>query len=151
MTTDSSPAPEGEGSLPDEVWDQFLRDTETDIRASAPREPSARARIVARRLREEEARLAEASRRRPGRGVRGPGPHAWRSGTTDAAEVRLRRRSRIRGAAAVVLVVLLLLIVLAPGRAWSFIRGDGWQQGGTPGPAPTSVSPQPGPGHTIRT
>ncbi|MYS18939.1 hypothetical protein GA0115240_102010 [Streptomyces sp. DvalAA-14] len=151
MTTDSSPAPEGEPSLPDEVWDQFLRDTESDIRASAPKEPSARARIVARRLREEEARLAEESRRRPGRRSGRPGaPRAWRSGTTDAAEDRQRRRSRLRGMAAVVLVVVLLLIVLAPGRAWSFIRGDGWHDG-APGPAPTSVQPQPGPGHTIRT
>lgn len=148
MTTDSSPAPEGEPSFPDEVWDQFLQDTESEIRASAPKEPSARARLVARRLREEEARAAAESKRRPGR--RGA-PRAWRSGTTDAAEDRLRRRSRLRGLVGVVLVVLLLLIVLSPGRAWSFIRGDGWQDHHSPQPAPTSVVPQPGPGQTIRT
>ncbi|MFD8817175.1 hypothetical protein ACFV23_38220 [Streptomyces sp. NPDC059627] len=37
-------------SIPDEVWEQFLRDTDRDIRKSAPKEPSARAREVTERL-----------------------------------------------------------------------------------------------------
>ncbi|MGW0336009.1 hypothetical protein ACWD0J_29825 [Streptomyces sp. NPDC003011] len=32
--------------IPDDVWEQFTRDTERDIRGSAPKEPSARARMV---------------------------------------------------------------------------------------------------------
>ncbi|WP_329129382.1 hypothetical protein OG552_03185 [Streptomyces sp. NBC_01476] len=153
MTTDSSPAPEGEPSLPDEVWDQFLQDSERDIRASdAPKEPSARARLVARRLREEEARAEAERRSRRGRTRRraiSP-PGRW-SGGSDAAEGRARRRTRLRGVAGVVVVVILLLVVLAPGRAWSFLRGNGDHHDGNPGPVPTTVVPQPDPQRTIRT
>ncbi|HEY3482006.1 MAG TPA: hypothetical protein VGL02_24180, partial [Streptomyces sp.] len=58
MTTDSSPVPDEEPSLPDDVWERFVQDSERDIRATAPKEPSARARMVTRRLREEEERAA---------------------------------------------------------------------------------------------
>jgi len=130
MTTDSRPAPDGEPSLPDDVWEQFLNDSERDIRASAPKEPSARARMVARRLREEQERAAEAEAARPrsgfrlGRRRRGPAePPAWRSGRTDAADRRALRRSRLRGLACVVLVVAVVLFLLAPGRVWSLLGG----------------------------
>lgn len=52
--------------LPDDVWEQFTRDTERDIRSSAPKEPSARARMVTERLREQDAR--------------GETPPGWRTG-----------------------------------------------------------------------
>ncbi|MDI9889415.1 hypothetical protein QMZ92_35185 [Streptomyces sp. HNM0645] len=41
-------------SVPDEEWERFLRDSTTGV-ANAPREPSARARAVAKRMREEPA------------------------------------------------------------------------------------------------
>lgn len=131
MTIESSPTPEDEPSLPDDVWEQFARDSERAIRASAPKEPSARARMVARRLREEDERLAPETRRRPRRRGRGRGtapaaePTAWRSGTTDAGERRLRRRNRIKAGIAVVLVALLVLIALSPSHAWSLMTGKG--------------------------
>ncbi|WP_225846742.1 hypothetical protein [Streptomyces sp. HPF1205] len=142
MTADATPAPEEEPSLPDDVWEQFARDTERAIRASAPKEPSARARMVARRLREEDERAAaEAKRRWSGR--RGStGPTAWRSGSTDAAERRLRRRGRLRAALGILLVVLLVLVALAPGRAWSLVTGKGWRHGGSAAPAPTTLPPE---------
>jgi hypothetical protein len=140
VTTDSSPLAEGEPPVPDDVWDRFLSDSERDIRATAPKEPSARARIVARRLREEDARAAEAerARRRFGR-RRVPAPAApapWRSGTTDAAEARLARRRLVRSTIWVIVVVLVVLIVLAPGRAWSLVSGGGWKNGGAGAPKP---------------
>ncbi|MFD5833264.1 hypothetical protein ACFWHV_06780 [Streptomyces collinus] len=52
--------------IPDDVWEQFTRDTERDIRSSAPKEPSARARMVTERLREQDAR--------------GETPPGWRTG-----------------------------------------------------------------------
>ncbi|MFE3034539.1 hypothetical protein ACFXKY_23220 [Streptomyces canus] len=52
--------------IPDDVWAQFARDTERDIRDSAPKEPSARAREVTERLRRQEAR--------------GELPEGWRTG-----------------------------------------------------------------------
>ena len=146
MTTDSPPAPEGEPSLPDDVWDQFLQDTERDIRASAPKEPSARARIVARRLREEDERAAALEQRaglrgrfgRRGRARRTP--EGRRPGVTDAGTRRARRRSRLRGLLGVLLVVVVVLVVLAPGRSWSFVTGKGWRSHSA-GPAVTRLAP----------
>jgi len=142
VTTDSSPLPEGEPPLPDDVWDRFLQDSERNIRATAPKEPSARARMVARRLREEDERAAaEAPRRRFGRRSGGrvqAAPHAWRSGTTDESERRLSRRRLLRGTIGVVLVVLVVLIALSPGRAWSLVSGGGWRHSGAAAPAPAA-------------
>ncbi|MFC9504449.1 hypothetical protein [Streptomyces sp. NPDC057002] len=42
--------PDGVPSIPDEVWLRFLSDSEHSIRASAPREPSAKERAAGRRL-----------------------------------------------------------------------------------------------------
>jgi hypothetical protein len=115
VTTDSSPAPEDEPALPDDVWERFVHDSESAIRATAPKEPSARARMVARRLREEEERAAAESKRRGRFGRRSAAPDAgvaWRSGHTDAAERRLRRRSRLRAGIGIVLVVALVLVAL---------------------------------------
>ncbi|MGB8944757.1 MAG: hypothetical protein WCD21_31675, partial [Streptomyces sp.] len=51
------------GGMPDDVWERFERDSLRDIRASAPKEPSARARMVAERLRrlDEEAARQQAA------------------------------------------------------------------------------------------
>ena len=142
MTTDSSPLPEGEPPLPDDVWDRFLQDSERNIRATAPKEPSARARMVARRLREEDERAAaEAPRRRFGRRRGGrvqAAPHVWRSGTTDESERRLSRRRLLRSTIGVILVVLVVLIALSPGRAWSLVSGGGWRHSGAAAPAPAA-------------
>lgn len=146
MTTDPSPAPEGEPSehpeadgptLPDDVWDRFLNDTERDIRSSAPKEPSARARIVARRLREEDQRAAPRERRGPVRGRAAGAPTAWRGGATDAGRRMSARRRILRSTVGTVLVVLFVLVLLAPGSAWSLLRGHGWHNGHRPAPAPT--------------
>jgi hypothetical protein len=133
MSTDSAPAPEEEPHVPEDVWERFLHDSERDIRAGAPKEPSARARIVARRLREEDERAAAAVKRRWGRRPRAvapalsaPASTAWRTGTTDAGERRARRRSRLRGLVGVVLVVAVVFFVLSPGNSWSFVTGKGW-------------------------
>jgi hypothetical protein len=128
MTTDSAPTPEGESSIPDEVWEQFLSDNERDIRASAPKEPSARARIVARRLREQqEQAAAQGGRRRRGRRTTAAAPAdtSWRTGRTEEGDRRALRRGRLRGVAAVLLLVVVLLVVLSPSHAWSLVTGNG--------------------------
>ncbi|MFF8813284.1 hypothetical protein [Streptomyces pactum] len=66
MTT--TPQPPEEPLLPDDVWEKFENDSEAAIRASAPKEPSARARLVTARFREEqeeEVRRAAEERARP--------------------------------------------------------------------------------------
>ncbi|MYS68066.1 hypothetical protein GTW66_29975 [Streptomyces sp. SID5473] len=95
----------GGSSVPDEEWERFLRES-VDGTPDAPREPSARARVVARRLRES-----------PGQ------PEAWRSYTP----ARPRRKKVWYAVFAGVLVVLALLAVaVAPDRVtgW-FGGGDG--------------------------
>ncbi|MFC9928386.1 hypothetical protein [Streptomyces sp. NPDC127190] len=59
-------------SIPDEQWAAFLRAAAEDDGSAAPKEPSARARMVARRLRERSASAADA-RPRPRRPAR-PSP-----------------------------------------------------------------------------
>lgn len=66
MTT--TPQPPDEPLLPDDVWEKFENDSLASIRATAPKEPSARARMVTARFREEEeeaVRRGAAERARP--------------------------------------------------------------------------------------
>ncbi|TJZ99893.1 hypothetical protein FCI23_44130 [Actinacidiphila oryziradicis] len=58
-TMPPQPPPSGEQpSLPDDVWEEFVHDTEASIRDSAPKEPSARARMVTERLRQQDQATA---------------------------------------------------------------------------------------------
>ncbi|MET8115927.1 hypothetical protein [Streptomyces prasinus] len=73
-------------SLPDGVWAKFVEDSERNIRASAPKEPSARARMVTERLRamdEARARAGGSGKRRWGRNASAAPParpEGWRAG-----------------------------------------------------------------------
>ncbi|MFJ5830491.1 hypothetical protein [Streptomyces sp. NPDC093089] len=91
----------GGPDVPDEVWEQFLR-TSADGTADAPKEPSARAREVAARLRAEPAE-----------------PTAWRAHTP----VRRRRRKGWY-VAGFVAALALLVVAVDPG---GFV---GWSSGG---------------------
>ncbi|MEV6113552.1 hypothetical protein AB0L59_13815 [Streptomyces sp. NPDC052109] len=102
----------GESSIPDEEWERFLREAEAGTRG-APEEPSARARMVARRLREEQAR-----------------PDAWR-----AHEPPRRRGGKARYVAGLLVAAGLLVVALNPGRVTGWFGGGG---GGGQG-APTAV------------
>lgn len=90
-------------SIPDEEWERFLREAEAGTQG-APEEPSARARMVARRLREE------------------PGPpDGWRT-----HQPPRRRRSKGWYAVGLLVAAGLLLVALTPGRvAGWFGGGDG--------------------------
>ena len=157
MTADSPPAPEGEPSLPDDVWDRFVEDSERDIRATAPKEPSARARMVARRLREADERAAAREQQASLRGRLGPrgwfGPRGRfsrrgralraddrRSGGSDAGGRWAPLRSRLRGLLGVLLVAVVVLVLLSPGRSWSFVTGKGWRSHSA-GPAAARLAP----------
>ncbi|MER5259697.1 hypothetical protein [Streptomyces sp. NPDC002855] len=120
--------------LPDDVWERFERDSLRDIRTSAPKEPSARARMVAERLRrlDEEAARQQAAdsrvlgrRRRKRKAARGEGaagawrPDEWRS--TPTGPRRGGRSERSRRVWSVVIVVgcmALAIVVLSPFRFW---------------------------------
>ncbi|MFI8189352.1 hypothetical protein ACIF8T_11240 [Streptomyces sp. NPDC085946] len=98
----------GGASIPDEEWERFLREAEAGT-PGAPEEPSARARTVARRLREEPAP-----------------PRGWRT-----HEPAPRRRGKGRYVVGPLLAVALLLVALAPGRVVDWFGGGG-EGGGTP-------------------
>ncbi|MCQ9131420.1 hypothetical protein [Streptomyces hilarionis] len=94
-----SGSPEGDGgSLSDEEWARFVQDSARGIPDSAPKEPSARARMVTERLRQQEAR--------------GELPTGWRSGPS-AQETRRRATRRRRLWAVVGLPVAAALAVVA--------------------------------------
>ncbi|MFE9684919.1 hypothetical protein [Streptomyces sp. NPDC006285] len=95
-------------SVPDDVWARFVQDSEQDIRASqAPKEPSARARMVTERLRQQEARgeLPQGWRTGPaGHGTHGPGA----------------RRRKVWTAIGVVLAAAVAVVAIKP----SLLPGD---------------------------
>ncbi|MFI6559118.1 hypothetical protein [Streptomyces sp. NPDC050534] len=93
----------GEPSIPDEEWERFLREAEAGT-AGAPEEPSARARMVAQRLREETGRQ-----------------EPWRSG-----QPARRQRSLV--------AVALAVVALDPGRVAGWFGGGGGAEGGGSAP-----------------
>lgn len=107
----------GEGSaISDEQWDAFLRESVEGGGAPSPKEPSARARMVTRQLREQAA--AERSGR-PGRRWRLRGEHrtehqapvSWRTGPARQEVNGRRSSSRQLGSALGVALALALAVV----------------------------------------
>lgn len=94
--------PDG-SSRSDEEWERFLRESVAGS-ADAPKEPSARAREVTRRLRAEPNR----------------GPDGWRG----APSARPKRRVG-RYVVGLPAVSALLFVALAPGRAVDLVTGSG--------------------------
>ncbi|SFF40384.1 hypothetical protein SAMN02787118_106201 [Streptomyces mirabilis] len=113
LVSDKQPEGAGESgefkqpSVPDDVWERFARDTERDIRSSAPKEPSARARMVTERLRQKDAKGAQ--------------PEGWRTGPAwremDASASRRRRLWAILG---VPVAIAVALVAVKP----SLLPGD---------------------------
>ncbi|WEH41129.1 hypothetical protein [Streptomyces sp. AM 2-1-1] len=89
-------------SIPDEEWERFLRESGAGSR-DAPQEPSARARMVTRRLKEAPEP-----------------PAAWRS-----YQPATRRSRKGRYAVGILLAVALTLVALAPGRVVDWVSGSG--------------------------
>ncbi|MFG2366651.1 hypothetical protein ACGFY3_34270 [Streptomyces mirabilis] len=111
----SDKQPEGAGesgefeqpSVPDDVWERFARDTERDIRSSAPKEPSARARMVTERLRQKDAKGAQ--------------PEGWRTGPAwREMDGRASRRRRLWAILGVPVAIAVALVAVKP----SLLPGD---------------------------
>ncbi|MFK4144312.1 hypothetical protein [Streptomyces sp. NPDC004065] len=143
--------PDKSPEVPDDVWERFLRDSEQEIRASAPKEPSARARMVTERLRQldEEHASRSGGRRRWWRrsgddraAVHGAWrPEGWRTAPAGAQAAATRRR-RLWGLIGVPLAVAVAVVVIRP----SLIPGDPFGAGG---PAAADSAP-PLPAETAR-
>lgn len=126
-------------SLPDDVWEKFVQDSERDIRASAPKEPSARARMVTERLRamdEAQARAAAGGKRRTGRkrkAARPAPPEGWRTGPPlQVLERRSSRRRRVWSVVGIVVAAALAVVAVNPSAALSWLPGGlGEDEAGT--------------------
>ncbi|WP_127360792.1 hypothetical protein [Actinacidiphila soli] len=151
MTTTPPPS-DDQPSIPDDVWDQFVRDTESDIRASAPKEPSARARMVTERLRQQDAQEAREAKGRKAKQAKqaksAAEPPGWRTGPAwQEADDRAARKRRRLGLLGVLLTVGLLVIVLNPSRALSLLpgRSSTSSEGGTATLPPETAQPSTAP------
>ncbi|MEU4931379.1 hypothetical protein AB0G54_33550 [Streptomyces yokosukanensis] len=99
----------GESSISDEEWERFVREAGADA-PSAPEEPSARARMVAGRLREQPDR-----------------PHAWRG-----HEPPRRRAGTARYVVGLLVAAGLLVVALDPGRVTGWFGGGVGDDSGAP-------------------
>lgn len=130
VSVQSPREPDDEAFIPDEVWRRFEQDSEREIRASAPKEPSARARMVAERLRrlDEEAARQQAEgvvgrkrRKRKEQSAQPWRPDEWRAAHTAHGKARSERSERWRQVRSVVIVggcMILAILVLSPYRFW---------------------------------
>ncbi|MBM7437043.1 hypothetical protein [Streptomyces sp. HB132] len=145
----STRTPEGEpserpdegGSVSDEQWAELIRQAESGG-SGAPKEPSARARMVTARLRAlDEA--AAASGRRLGR-KRKPAepwqPDGWRTGPAwQQMNGRARKRKRFAGVLAVVVVAGILVVTMRPSLLTDHLSGGSGSVDAAPLPAETAA------------
>lgn len=138
LVSEKQPEEAGPPAVPDDVWERFARDSERDIRSSAPKEPSARARLVTERLRQEDAREAERSRRTFRRTPPRPAqPEGWRTGPAwREMDGRAARRRRLWAILGIPLVVAVAVVAMKP----SLLPGDPF---GTSPDAPVDALPLP--------
>ncbi|WP_149825929.1 hypothetical protein [Streptomyces tailanensis] len=123
MNTDPrDDGPDEKASISDEQWESFLREAEEGGSVSVPKEPSARARMVTQRLREQDeaARCAKGGGRWRGRGKTAHDPHpatppGWRTGPAwqEINGTRDRRR-KLWSAFGVVLALAVVVVALRP-------------------------------------
>ncbi|CAL9555791.1 hypothetical protein SUDANB176_04542 [Streptomyces sp. enrichment culture] len=143
------PGPEST-SLPDDVWEKFVRDSERDIRSSAPKEPSARARMVTERLRAmDEAQAGKGGggggRRRGRKRAAAPParPEGWRTGPAwQETDGRASRRRKGWSVVGVLVAAALAVVAVNPSAALSWLPG-GLGDGSGGADAAGSASPAP--------
>ncbi|MER5764142.1 hypothetical protein [Streptomyces sp. NPDC002082] len=116
---------EGIPAVSDEDWAQFLAQAEAGA-GEAPKEPSARARMVAARLREEDARRGSAE------------PPAWRAGV--ARRERGRGGRRLKAALAIAFVAALALIAVRPELVIDKLTGEAAQDAKARQPLPAETA-----------
>ncbi|MFE7937717.1 hypothetical protein ACFU46_10190 [Streptomyces griseoincarnatus] len=122
------PRPES-AAPPDDAWEQFLRDSEAGVPASAPKEPSARARMVTERLRALDAAHAAAAGRKGrrfgrSRPVAPARPEGWRTGPAwREMDGRASRRRTVWSVVGVLTAAALAVGAVNPSAALSWLPG----------------------------
>ncbi|WP_369177414.1 hypothetical protein [Streptomyces mutabilis] len=143
---DDDPAP----SLSDEQLESFLREAAEGGGAAAPKEPSARARMVARRLREEDeaARRAQDGRKRGHQGRSPAAPPGWRTGPATQLGNGGSRRRRVGAVVGVLVLALLAVVAVRPSLVTDLFPGG---EDGSDGPlAAESAQPTGAPADPAR-
>ncbi|GAA2392598.1 hypothetical protein GCM10010420_16490 [Streptomyces glaucosporus] len=135
--------PGGEPAVPDEVWERFVEECASG--RSAPEEPSARARMVTARLRqqdEEAARRGPLRNRLRGRRPEPRRPEGWRTGPAWQETEGGRRGSgglgRVGMGVGAVAAALALLYALNPPLVRSWMPGG--DDGAAPAPLPAETA-----------
>ncbi|MDN3246092.1 hypothetical protein J2S54_002772 [Streptomyces sp. DSM 42143] len=143
---DDDPAP----SLSDEQLESFLREATEGGGAAVPKEPSARARMVARRLREEDeaARRAQGGRKRGEQGPPHASPPGWRTGPATRLGNGGSRRRRVGAVVGVLVLALLAVVAVRPSLVTDLFPGG---EDGSDGPlAAESAQPTGAPADPAR-
>ncbi|MFF4740153.1 hypothetical protein ACFY2W_30365 [Streptomyces sp. NPDC001262] len=129
-----------ESPLSDDIWERFAQDTERSIRESAPKEPSARARMVTERLRQQdEKRQKESGGRKWRKGAAPRQPDGWRTGPAwQETNGRAARKKRVLGGIGVVAAAAVTVFVVNPGMVVSWLPGGSHKKTAAPLPAETA-------------
>ncbi|MFC8869119.1 hypothetical protein ACFUAC_15870 [Streptomyces sp. NPDC057148] len=119
--------------LSDEQLESFLREATEGRGAAAPKEPSARARMVARRLREEDeaAQRGRGGRKRGDQSTPPATPPGWRTGPPTRLGNGGSRRRRVGAVVAVLALALFAVVAVRPSLVTDLIPGG---DGGSDGP-----------------
>ncbi|MEU3652224.1 hypothetical protein AB0E67_05110 [Streptomyces sp. NPDC032161] len=141
MSSTAAPPPEDGASPSDEEWAEFLRQAESGAgRDKAPKEPSARARMVTARLRDldEEAVSRSRGRRLPWRRKKPPvagawQPEGWRTGPEWQKRGGGRKRSGFVSFLVIALVAALALVAIRPSLLTDHLP---WRDSGSAAPLP---------------
>ncbi len=154
-TDDGLPERPKEEPVPQETWERFLNDSEGAIRADAPKEPSARARVVSRRLREQDELAARRTARRrrhwrrlltPWRRTAPAAPAtAWRAAPSGPPVTGRRRLARVARVVVPPLVAVgVVLLVMNPSAFWHHGRTSAPEPSVTFDPSGPSGGPDTG-------
>ncbi|MFI8087969.1 hypothetical protein ACIF9R_06570 [Streptomyces sp. NPDC086080] len=143
--------PDEESSIPDEQWEAFLRDASEGGGAPAPEEPSARARMVTRRLREEADAQQRGSstrrrwrvrlgRRKKARAAEPWAPSGWRTGPVwQEINGRAHRRRQVWSALGVLLAVAVAVVAVRPSLLLDRLPGYDSTAAASPSPLPAET------------
>nr|WP_250287922.1 hypothetical protein [Streptomyces atroolivaceus] len=146
MSSDMPPGepvnrPDGEGSVSDEQWAELVRQAESGG-TGAPKEPSARARMVTARLRALDEEAAAGRRRgRKNKPAEPWRPEGWRTGPTwEETHGRARKRRRLAAVLGFAVVVAILVITMRPSLLTDHLPGGGDSADAGPAAGPVGVA-----------
>lgn len=139
MSKNDSHEDSGRPAVSEEEWARFMEQAAAGS-GEAPKEPSARARMVTERLRLEDEQRAKAAKKRRGRGAPAE-PPGWRTGPAwQEMEGRGKTKRRLKATAAIVFVAALALIAIRPELVIDKVTGKAAQDAKSRQPLPAETA-----------